>query len=81
MKPVREKKCNSCGFTKPMSEFYRNLTSTDGHRGACNTCSSKQYRGKGYDSEKRRNNEAEALAAMQKIAMLIWDKARRLRVK
>lgn len=32
------KRCNKCGETKPLSEFYRLADMKDGHRNDCKTC-------------------------------------------
>lgn len=31
-------RCNSCGLTKPLSEFYRSRTNNRGHQHKCKTC-------------------------------------------
>lgn len=35
------KQCQSCGAVKPMSQFYNNLTKSDGRNGICKECQSK----------------------------------------
>jgi hypothetical protein len=32
------KPCKKCGVTKPLTEFYREVTAKDGHRGECKAC-------------------------------------------
>lgn len=32
------KKCNKCGETKPLSEFYKDCKALDGYRGRCKLC-------------------------------------------
>lgn len=34
----KEKKCNKCGETKVLDDFYHNITKTDGHNGICKSC-------------------------------------------
>ncbi len=32
------KRCSSCGVAKPLTDFHRNRTRTDGHQSFCKTC-------------------------------------------
>ena len=38
-----EKKCSSCKKTKPISEFYKNRTTHDGHDNICRECRRSLY--------------------------------------
>lgn len=35
---VSEKTCPRCGYTKPLSEFYKNKSNPDGHFYTCKEC-------------------------------------------
>ena len=35
---MTEKVCSKCGEIKPLSEFHKNKTATDGHRSSCGEC-------------------------------------------
>jgi len=35
------KRCQSCGKTKPLSQFYHNMTKADKHNGICIECQKK----------------------------------------
>jgi hypothetical protein len=37
-----EKRCKSCGQTKPLDEFYKNPKMSDGHVNTCKTCYNKK---------------------------------------
>jgi len=37
------KRCSQCGKTKPISEFYRNASRSDGHASACKICERRQH--------------------------------------
>lgn len=39
--PPAEKRCNTCGEVKPLSEFYRNCDTKDGLAGLCKPCSNR----------------------------------------
>lgn len=39
--PITEKKCNTCGKTKPISEFHRKAYNKDGYNGQCKFCKAK----------------------------------------
>lgn len=47
------KKCNVCGQSKPLDEFYKNATYADGHEGRCKECRKK------YQVEWREENRDE----------------------
>ena len=38
-----KKRCTQCLDVKPLSEYYRNKGSWDGHASYCNTCRNKNY--------------------------------------
>lgn len=37
-----KKTCRSCGFVKPLHEFYRNTNCKDGYEGICKSCKKKK---------------------------------------
>lgn len=48
---MKEKRCKQCGTIKPISEFYSNWRSSDGHFGLCKSCL-KENRAKEYQENK-----------------------------
>lgn len=54
------KTCSKCKEEKELSEFYKKISSKDGHRGVCKECyknySTKEIRNKSYNN--RKNNES-----------------------
>lgn len=41
MPAATKKQCQSCGETKPLSQFHHNVTKADKHNGICKDCQRK----------------------------------------
>lgn len=55
---IAEKRCNNCGNTKPKAEFYRDSRASDGLKGDCKPCHSKQaMETRDYDRQRARNRD------------------------
>lgn len=52
--PDNERTCNTCGVTKPLSEFYRRKRGRDGYNGQCKTCVGKTPEQRERDRERTR---------------------------
>lgn len=52
-----EKKCHKCKETKPISEFYKLLSSEDGYGPRCNKCNYKVSRQWQIDNPEKRNEQ------------------------
>ena len=61
--PVRLKKCYRCKALKPLSEFYKNATSGDGHGWTCKPCAM-EYQKKYYHKSRAAAELARAAAKM-----------------
>ena len=35
---IRTKRCNACGHARPLTEYYKDASSPDGHRYTCKWC-------------------------------------------
>ena len=47
------KKCFKCGFTRPLSQFYKHAQMKDGHLNKCITCTKKDVHYHRHESEHR----------------------------
>ena len=54
---LTEKTCTKCQLTKPLTSFYRNKLTKDGHAGRCSTCQRAEV---GSNSARRRSEMGEA---------------------
>lgn len=60
-KPITEKNCNTCGQTKPISEFHKKAYNKDGYNSQCKQCKAKYV---AAYSAKRRGEVAPAQKTM-----------------
>ena len=54
---LTEKTCTKCQLTKPLTSFYRNKLTKDGHAGRCSTCQRAEV---DFNSARRRSEMGEA---------------------
>ena len=58
-----EKVCKTCGVIKPLTEYYANSNTLDGHLSWCKPCTSARY------SEGRKRRQRELLAYIQSVKL------------
>ncbi len=59
IQPTIAKRCYSCGRTLPITEFYKNISTKDGHSSACKECHERGIR------ESKVRNKQDVLSKMQ----------------
>jgi hypothetical protein len=68
------KKCNACGKQKPLSEFYKNKITKDGHHGECKPCNktraTKWYKNNLNRNKNTRLNKSYGISLEQYLQML-----------